>query len=294
MSEIHKALLAAQMQMPTINKTKVNPFYHSKYAPLDEVYATVIPVLNANGLVYVENIDANATGQYLIAAIVHAESGERHIGSYPLVPEKNTPQGMGIAITYARRYLLQCMTGVTPEDDTDGEGLRQNTAATQPQHKGVDFSRVPEVVSPQEAGSARIDWGAGADDQPGTPPAYVIVRQHMMAKSKAIETFMKLAKEYDRNGSGPCSPAQYAKLLVPTIDYLTDKQHNIVLSALADREVSKDAVPSKDLTKALSDRLKEFSKNQETGEYDVPNPRFSPETVDTVRLIGKVAKELGA
>ena len=53
--------------------------------------------------------------------LIHAESGQ-WISSVAIIPlPKNDPQGMGSAITYARRYALTAMLGIITEEDDDGE-----------------------------------------------------------------------------------------------------------------------------------------------------------------------------
>ena len=45
---------------------------------------------------------------------------EEIVGYYPINPTKNDPQGMGSAMTYAKRYALQAIVGVAADDDDDG------------------------------------------------------------------------------------------------------------------------------------------------------------------------------
>ena len=64
----------------------------------------------------------------LLTKLTHAESGQWQ-GSLTVVPlPKTDPQGMGSAITYARRYALTAMLGMITEDD-DGESARAGTQA---------------------------------------------------------------------------------------------------------------------------------------------------------------------
>jgi len=294
MKNLYAALLRVRMALPSVAKTATNPFYHSQYAPLDEIMAAVQPLLIAEGVLHQESIqfDPATNTSWLETMLIHVESSERIESRYALLPEKQTPQGMGIAITYARRYALQPMLGIVPEDD-DGNGAepKYNTTRTQPQHKGVDFSKVPERVSPQEAGSERIeglwDTGENTSQLPSVSPLYVVVRQHMMQTHQALMT-AAAAKAEGR----PASAAQY-KFLAGTIDSLTDGKHGIVLSALCNREISKDNPPSSSFCSDLLNVLLEQSKDKETGEY-VDNPKFSPTQVDNIRAIAAKAKELGA
>jgi hypothetical protein len=57
------------------------------------------------------------------------ESGEFEGGEYPL-PPNGTPQQMGSAITYARRYTFCAVTGVVSEEDDDGKAAPQEREPT--------------------------------------------------------------------------------------------------------------------------------------------------------------------
>jgi len=97
-----------------------NPFFKSKYAPLAEVLNTVRPVLAKYGLSVIQNTHNSDDKVYVHTLLMH-KSGE-WIESDPLElkVEKNTPQGVGSAITYGRRYALSAITGVASEEDDDG------------------------------------------------------------------------------------------------------------------------------------------------------------------------------
>jgi hypothetical protein len=241
MSNLYTAMLAAQMDMPSIPKTKINPYFKSKYAPLDEVYAQVVPILNKHGLVYVENVDATLEGQFLIAAIIHAESGVRHTGSYPLVPEKNTPQGMGIAITYARRYLLQCMTGVTPEEDTDGEGLRGESKSTPDPDlwdSGQPTGQLPNVQDPAMSKAVPQLWKETRDTM----------------SADGMGDFLIYMREKHVGSKRNCTEKQYG-LVSGLVDAVTGDMHSLVLSVLAGESISGETLIGGDLSKILIDTL---------------------------------------
>ena len=61
-----------------------------------------------------------------ITLLLH-ESGE-WIETEPLQMklEKNTPQGVGSAVTYGRRYQISSVLGLASEEDDDGEANEQN------------------------------------------------------------------------------------------------------------------------------------------------------------------------
>ena len=124
-TDVAKALLNVQRTVQPIAKDAENPFTKSWYASLNSVMAACRDALIQNGIwlcqypVPVEQ--PNAIG--LVTKLTHAESGQWQ-SSLAVVPlPKADPQGMGSAITYARRYALTAMLGMVTEDD-DGEGAK--------------------------------------------------------------------------------------------------------------------------------------------------------------------------
>jgi hypothetical protein len=70
----------------------------------------------------------------LVTKLVHAESGQWQ-SSHAVVPlPKNDPQGLGIAMTYIRRYSISAMLGIVTEEDTDGN-MPKDTSKGRPRQK---------------------------------------------------------------------------------------------------------------------------------------------------------------
>jgi len=110
------ALSKAQGQFDHAKKDANNPFFKSKYADLASVIDAAKPHLAANGLAVVQTTSLTATGMVLVTYLIHS-SGEFMSGQYPIKPTKDDPQGMGSAITYARRYSFSAITGIASDDD---------------------------------------------------------------------------------------------------------------------------------------------------------------------------------
>ena len=124
-TDLAKALLNVQRTVHPIIKDAENPFTKSWYASLNSVMDACRGALIENGIwlcQYPVPVDQpNAIG--LVTKLTHAESGQWQ-SSLAVVPlPKADPQGMGSAITYARRYALTAMLGMVTEDD-DGEGAK--------------------------------------------------------------------------------------------------------------------------------------------------------------------------
>lgn len=120
------ALSKAQGAMEGASKANENPFFKSKYADLASVWDACRVPLSTNALAVVQTVDdAEANGRVIVETVLMHASGEWISGRIAMKPTKDDPQGIGSAITYARRYGLQAIVGIAPEDD-DGNAASGN------------------------------------------------------------------------------------------------------------------------------------------------------------------------
>lgn len=124
--ELAVALAKAQAKIEHAKKSAENPAFKrgnstTSYADLPAVLDAARPHLAENGLSVIHIPDYDEQGNMqLIIQLTHA-SGQFIRGWYPIRPVKNDPQGIGSAITYARRYSYCAITGVAAEgEDDDG------------------------------------------------------------------------------------------------------------------------------------------------------------------------------
>ena len=117
--KLAEALAKAQGSMEGAKKDSKNPFFKSSYADLESVWTACRRSLCENGLSVVQTTQESERGVCLVTTLLHS-SGEWLRGIYPISPAKNDPQGVGSALTYARRYALAALVGVCQTDD-DGE-----------------------------------------------------------------------------------------------------------------------------------------------------------------------------
>ena len=127
-NELAAALAKAQRTLKAAIKDSTNPHFRSRYADLASVWSAWQEVGPANGLAITQTTAVRDGGIVLITQMSHS-SGQWMRGEYPLNPIKNDPQGLGSAMTYARRYSLAAMAGVCPDDD-DGENAMGRNAVT--------------------------------------------------------------------------------------------------------------------------------------------------------------------
>ena len=119
-ANLASAFVKAQAEMSGAKKSAKNPFFKSNYANLEEIIYCVREPFATHGLGFIQ-FPIAGEGSAGVETIILHESGEWISGDFLLDCVKSDPQGMGSAITYARRYGLQSAAGIPSEDD-DGEG----------------------------------------------------------------------------------------------------------------------------------------------------------------------------
>lgn len=124
---IAAALIKFHGAVGKIPKDAKNPFFKSKYATLSSILDAISTPLETAGLSYSQLPDGN---NGLTTILMHSESGEYLQSTYEMHPAKNDPQGIGSAITYARRYALGAILGLNIDDDDDGNAASQTGKQT--------------------------------------------------------------------------------------------------------------------------------------------------------------------
>ncbi len=116
-NELASALAKAQGAIKGAIKDTANPFFKSKYADLSSVWDACRDQLAANGLAVIQTPCQSDSGGIGIETMLAHSSGQWVSSQYSMPVAKLDAQGVGSAITYARRYALAAMVGVAPEDD---------------------------------------------------------------------------------------------------------------------------------------------------------------------------------
>lgn len=151
-NEIAAALAKAQGQIEGAKKDAANPFFKSKYADLASVWDACRSALAVNGLAVIQSPSADGMRVSVDTLLTHG-SGQWMAGTVSVTAKEDTPQAIGSAITYLRRYALQSFVGVAPEDD-DG-----NAASA----KGSNVKAIP-VAAPKGYTDWLADLEAVADE----------------------------------------------------------------------------------------------------------------------------------
>ncbi len=127
--ELSVALSKFQEKVEQPAKTANNPFFKSSYVPLENVISAVKKHAPDLGLSYIQ-IPLTEENKVGVKTILMHSSGEFvEFDPFMLPLDKNTAQGAGSALTYARRYTLSAAFGIASDEDGDGNGASGNTKA---------------------------------------------------------------------------------------------------------------------------------------------------------------------
>ena len=145
-TELNKALANFHKELKQPMKDANNPFFKSKYVPLENVVEAIDDVAPKFGLTYSQYPVTTDDGKVGISTVLLHERGE--FIEYPPAttkPDKNTPQGVGSALTYMRRYSLSAVFGITSDQDDDGNEASGNTKAKQTSNKNVQMASAQTI-----------------------------------------------------------------------------------------------------------------------------------------------------
>src|SRR5690606_31859835 len=110
----------------------------------------VLPLLGKHGLSFSARPTLDEAGRFVLAYSLRHESGDSEDGAYPL-PTTGTPQQVGSAITYARRYALCAVTGVAADEDDDGNSTRDLNMSPGPHEYAYDAAEQEQLREAYEA-----------------------------------------------------------------------------------------------------------------------------------------------
>ena len=107
-------LLQFQTQIGIIKKDSKNPHFKNTYASLEQILSEVKPILTECGLILLQPINDKG-----VCTVITMENGTEtdFVESYIPLPTNLTPQQLGSAITYYRRYTLSSLVALEIDDD---------------------------------------------------------------------------------------------------------------------------------------------------------------------------------
>jgi hypothetical protein len=144
---IAQAVVSAQGQLVSAPKNSENPYFNSKYADLATCMDTLRPVLSKNGLAVMQ-FPVTSETQLEVETVLMHNSGEWIACQVGCRPKDMSPQSIGSAITYLRRYGLSVIGLVTDADD-DGNAAMSGSGPRIDDKKLGSKTVQSAVVSPR-------------------------------------------------------------------------------------------------------------------------------------------------
>ncbi len=227
LNELAGALALAQGAIENAPKESANPYFRSRYADLASIWDAIRKPLSENGLAVMQLPSVNGAEVTIHTLLAH-KSGQWISSDLTMTAQRqlkdgggweklDSPQAVGSVITYARRYALQSIIGVAPEDD-DGEGAQGRTRQQQQQDARAAQQRIVEE---------KLSAGSSAPERPvpeelkmifkrmaGEPEHFTEACQFMLRKLEdeqgldGARKYDKIAGDYERRFSKGRRPTQ--------------------------------------------------------------------------------------
>lgn len=191
-AELAAALAKAQSEMGFAAKDSTNPFFKSNYADLASCIEAARLPLSKNGLSVSQMPDHTPEGTNLVTILMHV-SGQYLECTYPLKPTKDDPQGMGSAISYARRYCFSSIIGLASADD-DGNVASGQGAPVIPKVSKIQADQIRKQLTDLGKDDTRIKaFYAIAKLEDLTVVQYqdVLTQLDKQLKTKTLDTVKK-------------------------------------------------------------------------------------------------------
>ncbi len=151
--ELAKALAAFQGEVKQPAKSADNPFFKSKYVPLEDVVEAIHAASAKNGLSFTQWALVNEQNRIGVATLLLHSSGEWiEYDAIFMKSEKDTAQGAGSVISYLKRYALSAVFGITSDLDDDGNGASQKSqdAYKKPAYNNTPPAGNSNMISPAQ------------------------------------------------------------------------------------------------------------------------------------------------
>lgn len=146
---LHQKLHRAKLAIGKVTKNATNPHFKKAYADINALIDAVEPILLENGLLLLQPIQGNN----VCTQIIDIDSGTM-IESCMELPTNLTPQQMGSAITYFRRYTLQSSMSLQSVDD-DANMAEQ--AVKQPVKETLSADRFAAALAKIASGEYTVE-----------------------------------------------------------------------------------------------------------------------------------------
>ncbi len=118
-NEISQAIAQAQGDIRPSQKASMNPFFKNKYSNITSVWETIREPMSRREICVLQDVCNSDDGVSVTTRLIHCSGQWIEFGPLTIPVVKKDPQGLGSAISYAKRYALCAALGVVSDDDDD-------------------------------------------------------------------------------------------------------------------------------------------------------------------------------
>jgi hypothetical protein len=180
------ALLKISTEVPKLVATEPGQIQNRTYlyVTLDALLDVVNPILIAHDLVWVTKPTITETGQPALRyRLTHVPSGEFEEDVMPLMGATDS-QGVGSALTYARRYALLAVLNLAPGADDDGAGASAGPPVDRYAQAAAAHAQLPPASAPS---TAAVPQPVAAAPKPSGRPATAKQKTMIEARARAAD-----------------------------------------------------------------------------------------------------------
>ena len=137
---IYQKLHEAKLEIGKVAKNAKNPHFKNTYADLNALIEAVEPILLDKGLILLQPIKDGK-----VFSIITDVNSASFVESFIALPIGITPQQMGSAITYFRRYTLSSLLTLQAVDD-DGQHASQPVKVQKTECDAPTFETIKQAI----------------------------------------------------------------------------------------------------------------------------------------------------
>jgi hypothetical protein len=137
---IYQKLHEAKLEIGKVAKNAKNPHFKNTYADLNALIEAVEPILLDKGLILLQPIKDSK-----VFSIITDVNSASFVESFIALPIGITPQQMGSAITYFRRYTLSSLLTLQAVDD-DGQHASQPIKVQKTECDAPTFETIKQAI----------------------------------------------------------------------------------------------------------------------------------------------------
>lgn len=150
-----EALAKMQGVLDAAKKESKNPYFNSKYADLATCLQTAKKPLADAGLSVSQHCTFDGASVHCVTVLGHS-SGQMMASTLSVPVTKKDAQGVGAAITYARRYAMSSVIGLAQADD-DAESTVNHDEPVEHDGNYATEKQVNMITSMVTKGKVSID-----------------------------------------------------------------------------------------------------------------------------------------